>query len=387
MQALADLSKAIFQDPYLRSDPNSVALAFWLRASHLEQLSAAALEHQPKQSVLVPAGLVFHIAPANVDTLFVYSWALSFLCGNQNIVRLSTSPSRLVTELLRVIAKQARSKPELWLGNAFVTYPHDDAITGLFSAHCDQRIIWGGNETVAKIRTIPLNPHASERAFASKFSVALIDAQSLDCASDDVLQHLSDNLAKDISPFDQRACSSPHLIYWLCEDPSLGRVLSERLSDAVSKSLASTKAPDLGDAVRRIEQGFLLAADGLITKLRCQPHLTSTELSEPMPALERLEVGTGFLSHRFLNSLEAIAAEMTPEHQTLSHFGLSDEQLQHLAKLGGARGLDRLVPIGKALDFDVLWDGADIFGDFLRYVRVVGQSPSHSPLSSERSPT
>ena len=39
---------------------------------------------------MFPRGLVFHVPPANVDTIFVYSWALSALAGNPNVVRISS---------------------------------------------------------------------------------------------------------------------------------------------------------------------------------------------------------------------------------------------------------------------------------------------------------
>ena len=39
----------------------------------------------------------------------------------------------------------------------------------------------------------------------------------------------------------------------------------------------------------------------------------------------------------------------------------------------GARGLDRVVPIGEALAFDTVWDGFDLVDDMLRRVRVRGQ--------------
>ncbi len=43
-----------------------------------------------RQDALVfPRGNVFHVPPANVDTIFVYSWALSALAGNHNVVRIS----------------------------------------------------------------------------------------------------------------------------------------------------------------------------------------------------------------------------------------------------------------------------------------------------------
>ena len=44
-----------------------------------------------RQDALVfPRGNVFHLPPANVDTIFVYSWAISALAGNHNVVRISS---------------------------------------------------------------------------------------------------------------------------------------------------------------------------------------------------------------------------------------------------------------------------------------------------------
>ena len=37
--------------------------------------------------LLLSRGVVFHIAPKNVDTIFVYSFVLSLLCANKNIIR------------------------------------------------------------------------------------------------------------------------------------------------------------------------------------------------------------------------------------------------------------------------------------------------------------
>ncbi|MFC6804089.1 acyl-CoA reductase [Deinococcus caeni] len=43
----------------------------------------------------MPRGLVFHVPPANVDTIFIYSWLMSVLAGNRNVIRLSSrEPTR-----------------------------------------------------------------------------------------------------------------------------------------------------------------------------------------------------------------------------------------------------------------------------------------------------
>jgi hypothetical protein len=56
--------------------------------------------------------------------------------------------------------------------------------------------------------------------------------------------------------------------------------------------------------------------------------------------------------------------------QTLTHWGLEEAALREFALAAGSRGLDRVVPIGEALAFDVVWDGFHLMDDMLRRVRV-----------------
>jgi acyl-CoA reductase-like NAD-dependent aldehyde dehydrogenase len=91
LDTLGRLSAAVLADPLLRRDPASVALAYWLRPAQLARLAE---EHARRAAtepdvLRVPVGRVLHLAPSNVDTLFVYTWALAFLCGNASVVRLS----------------------------------------------------------------------------------------------------------------------------------------------------------------------------------------------------------------------------------------------------------------------------------------------------------
>ena len=48
----------------------------------------------------VPRGLALHITPANVDTMFLYSFAVSLLAGNLNVVRDSATPGWTTLELI-----------------------------------------------------------------------------------------------------------------------------------------------------------------------------------------------------------------------------------------------------------------------------------------------
>src|SRR5277367_1343579 len=73
-----------------RADASGPAahFAFWTRRAALTKLAASFAARVPQYALARPRGLVFHLPPQNVETVFLYSWALSYLAGNANIVRL-----------------------------------------------------------------------------------------------------------------------------------------------------------------------------------------------------------------------------------------------------------------------------------------------------------
>ncbi|MCM1234259.1 MAG: acyl-CoA reductase, partial [Ruminococcus flavefaciens] len=46
--------------------------------------------------------------------------------------------------------------------------------------------------------------------------------------------------------------------------------------------------------------------------------------------------------------------------QTLLYFGIEKKELIEMIVKNHLTGIDRVVPIGNALDIDVIWDGYDI---------------------------
>lgn len=145
-QTLAQLSRLIMLDTRLRADAASVALGYWLRRANIDRL-AQEFERRREaapDTVFVPAGRVFHVAPGNVDTVFVYSWALSYLCGNQNVVRVPGRRDDVLARLLGVLSCLMQDDAELAAGNVFLTYEHDRVISEALSRWSAHRVIWGG---------------------------------------------------------------------------------------------------------------------------------------------------------------------------------------------------------------------------------------------------
>ena len=107
----ADFSRRLFRDPAAALYPELQALAFWMRKAELTRLADEFTQLQKPGALLVPRGLVFHVPPANVDTIFVYSWLVSVLTGNRNIIRLSPRAADQTVIICRVFNEAMAEAP------------------------------------------------------------------------------------------------------------------------------------------------------------------------------------------------------------------------------------------------------------------------------------
>jgi hypothetical protein len=362
--SLAKISESMLRNENLRREPAAVALAYWLRRSNLLELRKGF----PTDigAVRVPAGLVFHVTPANVDTMFVYSWALSFLAGNANIVRLTTRLSPLMQDILAVIDQHV-SAASAGAGNWFVSYDHDENITGKFSAACDLRIVWGGDETVRRLRAVPLNPHAAERSFASKRSCCVIDAAAYVAASPSVRQQIAAKMSADIAPFGQMACSSPHQVFWLGERIDFDAAVPVFRQELDAILTTRGEGTDIASSVRRLNSAFSNAAQGSVARAHLGHASSALEVTDAATRMPE-PCGAGQLVHACCAGWADVAARVGPRYQTVTHFGLEPALVVELASTLGRAGVDRVVPIGEALSFGPLWDGFALWTDLTRGV-------------------
>lgn len=87
-----------------------------------------------------------------------------------------------------------------------------------FSASCNARLIWGGDDTIRNVRKHQISERGVELVFADRYSFCVIDAQAIIKLSDTDLSKLSQAFYNDSYIMDQNACSSPHLVVWLGEN-------------------------------------------------------------------------------------------------------------------------------------------------------------------------
>ena len=365
MQAIA---RALRRPTIGKRHPQLVALAFWLRAAAVQRLRAAWDAMGADGTVLVPRGAVFHIPPANVDTLFVYSWALAALAGNANVVRLPSETTPAAGLLLDVIGAALDEHPRVAAATAFVAYDHDDAVTaGLSTA--DVRVIWGGDETVQRIRAVPVPPRTVELTFPHRSSLAVLDAVAVVGAGEDELEQLAARFVNDAYWFDQLACASPQTVAWRGAVADVERARS-RFYDALDAEVArQERAPDTGTVIAKLVRTADAAAGGELTSVDWgRPGVT---VAEPAATtLLRTGPGGGLFYDVRIDGLDDLVGAVRPTDQTLTHFGFARDELVAFARAVNGRGIDRIVPVGDALAFDRFWDGYDLLRSFTKHVVV-----------------
>jgi hypothetical protein len=365
----AELSQALFRAG-MKDRPEVHALAYWCRSSEVTRLKSSFAELATDQTILAPRGTVFHIPPVNVETLFLYGWLYSILCGNRNVVRISSRSSSLTTELCAIVGEVLSRHAELARINMAIRYGHDDQLTAELSASCDVRIVWGGDETVRALRRVPMVPTARDICFPDRYSYSIIAAAVYIASSEEQKRVLARAFYNDCYWFDQMACSSPRLIAWCGSDDE-----SQAASKIFYNLLASEVAAHQYSTEAAMHSNRLLYSSGLIVDQAVDGYETyGTELAvlrlNNLSTLVREHCGGGLLLSVNVPELSSLKEIVQRRDQTLTYYGFDHQQIQEFAHVLNGCGIDRIVPIGQALTFNRYWDGYDLLQELTRRIWV-----------------
>jgi hypothetical protein len=370
MKLTGEFSKRLLNDAAARAHPDLQALGFWLRPAALAAMKQGFVPRAG--TIAVPQGLVFHVPPASVDTLFAYSLFLSLLCGNANVVRLSSRRTAVTTLLLRLLDEiLATAPPEMRASLLIVGYAHDAAITEILSRACDLRVIWGGDASVAALRAVPLAPHGRELVFPDRFSWSAVAVAAYQALDENARHALAEKYFNDLFWFDQLGCASPRVIVWCGkEDRALADDFYRRV---VRVAAAKNWRLDSGGSLLKLTRDYETMIDAPVRAKRdFDGRLTVFALDDfkALGILKKNPCFGGSLLEFFVEDPGALAPYIDRRDQTLTQFGFSREQAEGLAKKLNGGGLDRIVSIGDALSFDAVWDGYDLPAQLTRLVTV-----------------
>ena len=71
-----------------------------------------------------------------------------------------------------------------------------------------------------------------------------------------------------------------------------------------------------------------------------------------------------------MKNREELFKVVTEKFQTVTQFGIDAAELAREVASAHLRGIDRIVPVGQAMDIGVVWDGFDLVRSLSRVIGV-----------------
>lgn len=362
---ISDLSAKIMKSSIIRKYTDIAALGFWGRKGNIQKLK----EGCPESNLRLGRGLCFHIAPSNIPMNFVFSYMFGILAGCSNIVRLPSRNYTQVDVLIELIKDTLEYHPEIESRSSFIRYKADNEITKKLSMHADVRMIWGGDQTVKKIRSLESRPKCIDIVFPDRYSICIIDGDIILNTDKRRINRLAEEFYNDTYLMDQNACSSPMVICWLNDSNSA----REKFWDSVFK-VAETKynlQAEIGvDKYTKSFEDIIDKKDNIVRIIKKTNLLYRAEIKELVTGLERYRGNCGYFYEYSMKSIEDIIPVITEKYQTVTYFGVDAEDIRSIVLKNKLTGIDRIVPIGKAMDISVIWDGYDLVRMMSRIIKT-----------------
>ncbi len=367
MEFLAALSRRLLVSPAIRAYPDVGGFAYWCRRANLERLARSFdVTHRR-----IGRGLVLHIAPSNVPVNFAFSLAFGLLAGNANIVRIPGThhpqADIICSEIAALLSQPEHTRVAGM--TRIIRYPRNDEITAALSDICHARVLWGGDATILHLRAMRTSPRCVDVCFADRYSLCVLSANAILAADAADLKTLVAGFYNDVFLLDQNACSSPHLILWQGDEAEIPNAMN-RFWQEMERFLLTKPLPPAIHAVEKFTHlcRSAILMDACVSAARHQNLIYRVRLNALPVEMENYRGQHGFFFEAIDNDFSGLRSIVGERYQTVTCFGIDPKAIISMVVESGLTGIDRVVPVGRALDISVIWDGYDLISTLSRVV-------------------
>jgi len=363
------LAKILLYDRSAKIYPDIVTFAFFCRKGNILKLKE---KYTTNDNLRLGRGIVFHISPSNVPINFAYSLLCGILAGNTNIIRVPSKPFEQIDIIINALTKL---KSDL-INNSFLSrlvllrYARQNIATDYFSSICDVRVIWGGDQTIEEIRKNQIPARSFDITFADRYSICIINADKY--IFEKKPKKIAEAFYNDTYLFDQNACTSPQLIIWLGKKRNVKKskiVFWDNLHAVVKDKYKIQPIISVDKLTTLFNQAICshpikkeASTDNLIWRV---------EIERLENDLDEHRCSCGYFLEYHASSLSELKQIINRKYQTLAYYGISNRNLQSFIRDEMLSGIDRIVPIGKTMDFSLTWDGYNLIETLSRNVEIV----------------
>ncbi len=363
------LSKELNKHPMLKNYPDVAAFSFFCRKANILSYEA---KFNDKDKIRLGRGVIFHIAPSNVPVNFAFSLVAGLLSGNTNIVKVpskSFTQIDIISSAINEIAKDPKFS-DISKRIVLVKYDRNSNATKYFSSNCDVRIIWGGDQTIKEVRNNKLQARSFDLTFADRFSMCVINARNYNKESNP--NKIARGFFNDTYLFDQNACTSPHLIIWIGSErdaKNAKKKFWESLYEILKRRYRVQSISAMNKLTAFCNQA--MQTNDLCLEENKDNLLWRVELKNLKNDLHKFRSNSGYFLEFQTSSLIDISTIINRKYQTLSYYGFKKEEMKDLILNLNPVGIDRLVPIGRTMEFSLVWDGYNLIKSLSRRIEFL----------------
>ncbi len=352
---IGQLSESLTNDPMVREYPDLYQFAFWCRSSGLKVLQSNYNDNKLRKG----RGIVLHFAPSNIPVHFAYLLVIGLLAGNKTIIRISSKvfdQAELLIHHLNALIADGFS--DFFDRIIIIQYAHNKAITDYLSGISNARTTWGGNQTIQLIQQSVIKPGGIDISFANRHSICLINAAEY--LNSKEKEKIAAGFYNDTYIYDQYSCSSPYLIIWSGEHKAIEaaqQIFWKNTAAIVKKKYHIQPAQIL----HKYETLAELAA---LKPISVTPFTENTIMRAQLMQLDEtissIECRNGLFLEYSCKDVSETAPLFDENLQTITYFGFDKKFLLDFVQRQQSSGNERIVKIGRALEFAVQWDGTDL---------------------------
>ena len=169
---------------------------------------------------------------------------------------------------------------------------------------------------------------------------------------------------------DQNACSSPHIVIWLgSKKKNTKNKFWEALEQHARKNYTIESITTIDKYTRLCQTAIEI--DVPFDFKNYGNYVYRVSLKKIPINIDEFRGNCGFIYEYDVSNLDEIRHIINKKYQTMTYFGVDKLLLVEFVIKNKLNGIDRIVPIGKALDIDLIWDGYDIIGCMSRIISYI----------------
>ena len=350
--------------------PDLVYLIFWCKRKKIEKLKDDININENR----LGRGLIFHICPSNIPTNFIYSFFFGLLSGNSNIIKMPSKSSNQKEIILKVLDILFKKKKFIQFkeSNYFIEYDYlnESQFTNEISAICDVRLVWGSDETINQIKRIWSPERSIDVMFSDRYSLSVINVDKIKKLKNNEMKMLANKFYYDSYAMNQQGCNSPHFLFWVgSKNIKAQNKFWDSLDEIIEKKY-DFKEVQVIDKYTRLIENILERNDIKNIKTK-KNNIYILEYNDKKKVIENIRGINGIFYQLSLKNLSHLHKYISKKCQTMSYFGFEKKDLKKFVLNNNLKGVDRIVPIGNALDIDFNWDGYDLIKTLSRVIVII----------------